>query len=122
MIRARAAVGKGQRIATLLVSTRSRFRANPLLHVDNWLGVDTGNIVWSNYETVYYYFPVQFRPGIKRPQPGDLELISLHEEPSQSAERVRDWERLLSAHARRDRCGGHLEERPGTRRGHPPVV
>jgi hypothetical protein len=99
MIRARALVGKGQRIATLLVSTRSRFRANPLLHVDNWLGVDTGNIIWSNYETLYYYFPVQFRPGIERPHPGDLELISLHEEPSQKAQRVRDWERLLSAHA-----------------------
>jgi hypothetical protein len=99
IVRTREAVGKRQRIATLLVSTRSRFRANPLLHVDNWLGVDTGNIVWSNYETVYYYFPVQFRPGIERPQPGELETISIHEDPSEAAERVRDWERLLTNHA-----------------------
>jgi hypothetical protein len=98
IIRASDAVGDRQRIATLLVSTRSRFRVNPLLHVDNWLGVDHANIVWSNYETLYYYFPVQFRQGIDRPHPGDLELISLHEEPSQRAERVRDWERLLEKH------------------------
>jgi hypothetical protein len=99
IIRAREPAGQGQRIATLLVSTRSRFRANPLLHVDNWLGVDTGNIVWSNYETVYYYFPVQFRPGLERPRPGELESISIREDPNQAAERLGDWERLLSRHS-----------------------
>ena len=66
MIRAGATIGRNQRIATLLVSTRSRFRSNPLLHADNWLGVDTGNIVWNNYETRHYYFPVHFRPAINR--------------------------------------------------------
>jgi hypothetical protein len=59
IIRAAPAVGRRQRIATLLVTTRSRFRTNPLLHAECWLGVDTGNIVWNNYETVHYYFPVR---------------------------------------------------------------
>ena len=74
-------VGRNQRIVTLLVSSRSRFRANPLLHAENWLGVDTGNVVWNNYEALHYYFPVQFKPEIERPHPGDLELVSIHEDP-----------------------------------------
>jgi hypothetical protein len=99
MIRAGEAIGHNQRIATLLVSTRSRFRSNPLLHADNWLGVDSGNVVWSNYETRHYYFPVHFRPEIKRPDPADLEWISIHEGPSEAEERAGAWERILSQHA-----------------------
>jgi len=45
----------------------TRFRSNPLLHADNLLGIGTGNIIWNNYETRYYYFPVQFRPEVARP-------------------------------------------------------
>ena len=75
IVRARDAVGRGRRVAFLPASVRSRFRANPLLHVDNWLGVGTDNIVWGNYETRHYYFPVQFRPGIDRPPPDELEDI-----------------------------------------------
>ncbi len=99
IIGARDLVGKGRRVVTVLAATRSRFRANPLLHAEDWLGVDTGNIVWHNYETLYYYFPVQFRPGIKRPLPNDLERISLREDASQATERVRDWERILTEYA-----------------------
>ena len=74
IIRAGKLVGRNQRIVTLLVSSQGRFRANPLLHAENWLGVDTGNVVWNNYEALHYYFPVQFRPEIERPasrRPGD---------------------------------------------------
>ena len=99
IIRAREAVGHGQRIAALLVSTRSRFRANPLLHAANWLGVGTGNVIWNNYETLHYYFPVQFQPGIDRPYPDELEWVSLHEDPSEAGERSRAWERILAQHA-----------------------
>jgi hypothetical protein len=99
MIRARAAVGNGQRIAALLVSTRSRFRANPLLHAVDWLGVDSGNIVWNNYETLHYYFPVQFRSGIDRPLPDDLEWVSLQEDPGEAAARGRAWAKILGQHA-----------------------
>jgi len=91
--------GRNQRIVTLLVTSRGRFRANPLLHVENWLGVDTGNVIWNNYETLHYYFPVQFRAGIERPHPGDLELVSLHEDTKERAGRLRDWERILSRYA-----------------------
>jgi hypothetical protein len=99
IIRAGNLVGRNKRIATLLVTTRGRFRANPLLHAENWLGVDTGNVVWNNYETLHYYFPVQFRAGIDRPHAGDLELVSLHEDPKEQEDRRRDWERILSSHA-----------------------
>ena len=73
---------------TLLVTSRGRFRANPLLHAEDWLGVETGNIVWNNYEALHYYFPVQFRPEIERPHPGDLELVSIHEDPKDKAARL----------------------------------
>jgi hypothetical protein len=99
IIRARESVNYGQRVAALLVSTRSRFRANPLLHAVNWLGVGTGNVIWNNYETLYYYFPVQFQPGIDRPYPDELERISLREDPSEAVERSRAWEQLLTQHA-----------------------
>jgi hypothetical protein len=99
MIRAGKTIGRNQRIATLLVSTRSRFRSNPLLHADNWLGVDTGNVVWNNYETLHYYFPVHFRPEVDRPSPADLEWVSLHEGSSEAEQRTAAWERILSGHA-----------------------
>jgi hypothetical protein len=95
IIRAGELVGRNQRIVTQLTTSRGRFRANPLLHAENWLGVDTCNVVWNNYETLHYYFPVQFKPGIARPHPGDLELVSIHEDPNEQDDRVRDWERIL---------------------------
>jgi hypothetical protein len=99
IVRARAAVGRGRRVAYLPASLRSRFRANPLLHVDNWLGVGTGNVVWGNYETRHYYFPVQFRPGIDRPRPEELERLALLDAPGEAADRARRWEGLLARHA-----------------------
>jgi len=99
IIRAGAHLGQGQRIITLLVKSRSRFRPNPLLHAENWLGVNTGNIIWNNYETLHYYFPVQFRAEIERPHPGDLELVSLHEDPDDEIVRLRDWDHILAKYA-----------------------
>ena len=69
------------------MTSRSRFRANPLLHAEDWLGVDSGNVVWNNYEALHYYFPVQFKPEIERPHPGNLELVSIHEEPKDKSAR-----------------------------------
>jgi hypothetical protein len=96
--RARGAVGTGQRVATLLLQLRDRFRANPLLHADCLLGIDTGNVIWSNYETRYYYFPVQFRAGLDRPDSVDLELLSIRDDPREADARARDWEQLLRRH------------------------
>ncbi len=99
IIRAGSIVGRDHRLVTLLVTSRARFRANPLLHAENWLGVDTGNVIWNNYEALHYYFPVQFRPGIERPHPGDLELVSIHDDPKDKANRLHDWERILSRYS-----------------------
>ena len=93
-------IGRDQRIAPLLTGIRSRFRANPLLHADSWLGVGTGNILWSNYEARYYYFPVQFRPGMDHPDPKDFERLSWTSDPRPGEDCVKLWEQLLSRHAR----------------------
>jgi hypothetical protein len=99
IIRAGDLVGRDQRVVTVLATTRSRFRANPLLHAEDWLGVDTGNIVWNNYETLHYYFPVQFQAGLKRPHAGDLELVSIREGLEEQGARYRDWQEILSRYA-----------------------
>jgi hypothetical protein len=99
IVRARDAIGRGRRIAYLPATLRSRFRSNPLMHVDNWLGVGTDNIIWGNYETRHYYFPVQFRPGIDRPRPDELEDLARLDAPDEASDRARRWERLLVHHA-----------------------
>jgi hypothetical protein len=99
IVRARDAVGRGRRVAYLPASVRSRFRANPLLHVDNWLGVGTDNVVWGNYETRHYYFPVQFRAGIDRPSPDELEDLIRLDAPDAAGARTRSWEGLLARKA-----------------------
>ncbi len=99
ILRACAAVGRGRRVAYMPASVRGRFRANPLLHVDNWLGVDMGNVIWGNYETRHYYFPVQFHPEIDRPRPDELEDLARLDAPGEAADRARGWESLLTRHA-----------------------
>ena len=92
-------VGSGQRVGTLLVQIRSPYRANPLIHADNWLGVGTGNILWTNYEAQFYYFPVQFRDGIARPDdPRDFELVAVMTDPVPGGPARRKWEQLLADH------------------------
>jgi hypothetical protein len=91
--------GRDRRIATVLNHIGSRFRVNPVLHADCWLGVGTGNIVWSNYETRHYYFPIQFREGIDRPDSSDLERLAITGGEGESAERHGMWDRLLSRYS-----------------------
>jgi hypothetical protein len=100
MMAASAAVGEEKNIGTLLAEPRGRFRANPLLHADCLLGVGTGNVVWSNYETRFYYFPVQVRPGLAAPPAGEFEAIAIMVDPSDQAERARRWEGLMRTHGR----------------------
>ena len=122
IIQAKNLVGRGKRIATLLLEIRGRFRANPLLHVDNWLGVGTGNIVWNNYETRHYYFPVQFRPGIDRPDSSDLEWLAIHDDPSDAPARAVVWKYLLTHHLRCNRYHPGLARQPHIQRDHRAVV
>jgi hypothetical protein len=91
-------VGRGQREATVLIDVRGRFRANPLLHVDCLLGVGTGNIIWANYETNYYYFPVQRRDPEHTPSALDLEALAMLGGPTAS-ERAPKWSDLLDRFA-----------------------
>ena len=95
---ARGAIGTNQRVATLLVDIGTRFRGNPLLHADNLLGVDTGNIVWNNYETRYYYFPVQFRPEIARPTSDDMEQIADTDGQTDADARAALWQHVIDDH------------------------
>lgn len=97
-VQARKAIGRGERVATLLNHFRGRFRVNPLLHADCLIGLETDSIIWSDYETRYYYFPVQFREGLDRPLSRDLELMSITSDEPNTAERASDWEHLLEAH------------------------
>ncbi len=99
IIAAGARVGSNQRLVTLLITSRTRFRSNPLMHAENWLGVDRVNVVWNDYETAHYYFPVQFRPGLDRPDPADLERTTILEGPENLAERLRKWTAILERHA-----------------------
>jgi hypothetical protein len=94
LIGASRVVGRNRRIATRLTLQPPPFRSNPLLHADCLLGVGTGNVLWSDYETRFYYFPVQFRPGLDHPDPAELEWIARTDDP----DRARRWAALLERH------------------------
>jgi hypothetical protein len=100
IMRAGDLLGRNQRIATLLIRIRCPFRANPVLHADGWLGVGTGNILWSNYEARYYYFPVRFRPGMEHPDPHDFEHVAITTDPRPTEMGLRLWNQILSEHHR----------------------
>ncbi|MDR3617840.1 MAG: hypothetical protein P4L85_00705 [Paludisphaera borealis] len=88
-------VGRGQRVATLISDLKTRFRPNAALHADSWLGISEGAVLWSNYETRYYYFPVQFRPELARPDSFELEQIALRGGSDEAEER---WARVLETY------------------------
>jgi hypothetical protein len=92
------AVGRNQRVGTLLIGIRGRYRANPLMHADCLLGVGTGNVLWSNYETAHYYFPVQFRDDVPRPPAGEFEQIARLDGPGEGPARAERWGSLLADH------------------------
>jgi hypothetical protein len=98
IVAARDAVGTNQRVATLLIDINTRFRSNPLLHADNLLGIGTGNVVWNNYETRYYYFPVYVRPEIAHPTSIDFEQIAMIEGPEHADLRAYWWQHILDDH------------------------
>ncbi|WP_152052987.1 hypothetical protein [Tautonia marina] len=88
-------VGRGERVGTLLIDIRGRYRSNPLLHADCLLGLGTGNIIWSNYETRHYYFPVQVRPGIDAPPSILFEQVAILDDPADLDKRATLWRDLL---------------------------
>ena len=92
------AIGSGLRVGSILSQIRGRFVANPLLHADCRLGIDPPRIIWGNYETDHYYFPVRVRGGVPHPRAKDFEVISLIEDAGEGDERPRLWEALLRDH------------------------
>jgi hypothetical protein len=100
ILRAAGAIGTHQRVVPRLTGIRTRFRANPLLHADGLVGVGTGNVLWADYETRFYYFPVHFRAGLDHPDPFEFERIALMDEPADAGARALRWSRLLEQHHR----------------------
>jgi hypothetical protein len=95
----RQAAGEGRRLGTLLNHVRPPFRANPLLHADMMLGIGTGNIIWNNYETLFSYFPVHFREGIKHPPVAVMDEFGLDDDnPAFQELRRQRWDDLLLRH------------------------
>jgi hypothetical protein len=99
-MQAKPFVGQRQRVGTLLVDMRGRFRSNPLLHIDCMLGVNTGNIIWNNYETSYYYFPVQLKNADLHPPASEFEAVAMLDDPDDKDVRAERWNRLLASHHR----------------------
>lgn len=100
ILKAAPAIGPGSRVGTLLVGIRGRFRANPILHADCLLGVGPAVIVWNNYETAHYYFPVKVRPGLDHPPAPAFEEVALRDSPGEAEGRAQLWEGLLREHGR----------------------
>jgi hypothetical protein len=44
--------------SVVILNDQPRFHSNPLMRADNLLGIGRDNVVWDNYETGYYFFPV----------------------------------------------------------------
>lgn len=58
-LKAANSIEVGSPIASIIVlNGQPRFHSNPLIRTDNLLGIGRGNVVWDNYETGYYFFPV----------------------------------------------------------------
>ncbi len=91
-------VGTEQRVAGLVLNSRSAFRVNALWHVDTLLGLDTGNVVWSNYESAHYYFPVRVKPGVAHPPIQEFEKISRLDDSTEQPERLARWSQLIESH------------------------
>ena len=101
--RAQSFVGSEQRIGTILLpdapsATPSRFTVHPLLHLDAMLGIGNGNVVWNNYETAYYLFPVKCRDpqAAQRAQRLDDANRQLPMSGLSAAPQLQPWAALLA--------------------------
>ena len=69
-----------------------------MMHADCLFGVGSSNVVWNNYETAHYYFPVKVRAGLDHPPALAFERVALLDAPGEAVERARSWEDLLAEH------------------------
>jgi hypothetical protein len=70
-----------------------------MLHADCLFGVGLDNVIWANYETAHYYFPVKVRPGLDHPPALAFEEVALLDGPGDSGERARRWADLIEGHS-----------------------
>jgi hypothetical protein len=99
IMEAKSAAGRDMRIGTLLNDIGGRYRANPLLHADCWLGLETGHVIWANYETRFYYFPLGVKRDIDTPPALEFEEAAIRDSPEDRDRRASRWKRLLDTHA-----------------------
>ena len=100
IIRAGTLVGRNQRIVTLLVTSQGRFRANPLFTLKTGWESTPATSSGTTTRRCTITSRCSSGPSIERPHPGDLELVSIHEDPKDKATRRRDWEKILRDHAK----------------------
>jgi hypothetical protein len=98
---AKSVVGYGHRMGNLIArgAILSSYRVNPLLHIGSMLGVDTGNIVWENYEPTLPHFPVQFRTQAAEELTRELLPVFFYEGGTGDlATRFARWTQLIERH------------------------
>jgi hypothetical protein len=90
--------GENRRVAALMTNPGGQFRASPITHISNLLGVGTGNVVWNNYGPALYYFPVRFRDQEDGPRSmeigNDLQYFDF-DNPETAAAALSGWEAML---------------------------
>ncbi len=94
LLAAGSQVGIRNRVGVLVVDPYGRYRPAPRLHVDCLLGLGTDNLIWNNYETSHYFFPVQIRSGVPHPPATVFETFDMLDGP-RDAEARRETLRTL---------------------------
>ena len=92
----RSQVGAGHRVGVLVLEPYGRYRPAPRLHVDCLLGLGTLNVIWNNYETAHYYFPVQLRADVPHPPATAFEAFAMLDRPADADARQETLRQLLS--------------------------
>ncbi len=93
-------VGVRNRVGVLVLEPYGRYRPAPRFHVDCLLGLGTGNVIWNNYETSHYYFPVQVRRGVPHPPATVFETFDMLDGPEDADARRETLRTLLEQHHR----------------------
>lgn len=92
--------GRNQRVAAIVLGYQTRFRPNPMLHADCLLGIGTDNIIWGDYETNHYYFPVQLAHPETAPKAMPLEGVTRLNGADNAHYRREIWQKYLQENQR----------------------
>lgn len=100
LLTTRSLVGVRQRVGVLVLEPYGRYRPAPRFHMDCLLGLETGNVIWNNYETAHYYFPVQVQAGVPHPPATVFETFDMLDRPADADARRETLAALLAEHHR----------------------